>query len=151
MPACRAKGCKLRYRFLLADASTAIGDPDVALAHDDVFVAPPSTWLLRPLFDRAERPFRFHVETPKDIAFATGVFPDAARPQSFRATVGDLPMTPYSAFGKLRQIATDVGGRAVDIALAPGSFSVGEAKVLDWIRASADETGLLQALNGAGH
>ncbi len=47
-------------------------------------------------------------------------------------------MTPYSAFGKLRQIGIDVGGRAVDIALGPGSFSVGEGKVLDWIRASAE-------------
>ncbi len=49
VPTCRAKGCRLHYRFLLSDASTAIGDPDVALAHDEVFVAPPSTWLLRPL------------------------------------------------------------------------------------------------------
>jgi predicted metalloprotease with PDZ domain len=135
---CRTKGCRLRYRFLLAEASAALDDPDVAQAHGDVFVAPPSTWLLRPLMDRAERTFRFRVETPKDIAFATGVFPDASGPHSYRATVGDLPMTPYSAFGKLHEVATDVGGRSIDIALAPGSFSVGENKVLDWIHASAE-------------
>jgi len=48
----------VRYRFLLADASRKLDDPDLAQARADVFVAPPSTWLIRPLSDGSERSFR---------------------------------------------------------------------------------------------
>src|SRR5437773_85763 len=114
MPACRANKCHVRYRFLLPDASKSLHDPDVALAHDDVFVAPPSTWLLRPLSDRVDRSFRFHVTTPDDVTFASGVFPAQSEPSTFRAGVTDLPASPYSAFGRLRTMRFDVGGRAID-------------------------------------
>ena len=137
VPSCRSSGCRIRYRFLLADASVKLDDPDVAMAHDDVFVAPPSTWLLRPLTDREGRTFRFHVTTPKDIAFASGVFPSLSEANTFRASVADLPAAPYSAFGHFRALRIDVRGRAIDIALAPGGFVAGENVVIDWIRGSA--------------
>jgi hypothetical protein len=138
VPSCRTDGCRIRYRFLLADAAAKLRDPDVALAHRDVFVAPPSTWLLRPLLDRSERAVRFSVATPKDVIFASGIFPSPSEPNTFRATVADLPVAPYSAFGRLRVEPIDVGGRTVDVAFAPGGFAVGERAILDWIRASAD-------------
>src|SRR5439155_734320 len=79
---------------------------------------PPSTWLLRPLSDRVDRSFRFHVTTPDDVTFASGVFPAQSEPSTFRAGVTDLPASPYSAFGRLRTMRFDVGGRAIDVALA---------------------------------
>jgi len=88
--------------------------------------------------ERTERSFRFHVSTPKGIAFATGVFPHPSEADTFRASVADLPAAPYSAFGSLRAVRIDVGGRTIEIALAPGKFAVGEAAVLDWIRGAAD-------------
>jgi predicted metalloprotease with PDZ domain len=138
VPDCSSTGCRIRYRFLLADASTKLDDPDVAMSQGEVFEAPPSTWLLRPLTDRAARSFRFHVSTPKDVTFATGVFPSTSETDTFRASIGDLPAAPYSAFGNLRTVQIDVSGRSVDVAIAPGEFAVGETAVLDWIRASAD-------------
>jgi hypothetical protein len=138
VPACATEGCRIRYRFLLADASTRLRDPDVAMAHDDVFVAPPSTWLLRPLSDGADRSFRFHVRTPMGVTFASGVFPSPSEPETFRAKVADLPAAPYSAFGNLHTLHIDVSGRSVEVAIAPGAFAVGEPAVLDWIRISAD-------------
>jgi hypothetical protein len=66
------------------------------------------------------------------------VFPFVREADTFGASVADLPAAPYSAFGELRMRRLDVGGRAIDIAFAPGEFAVGETAVFDWIRVSAD-------------
>jgi predicted metalloprotease with PDZ domain len=134
---CRTAGCSVRYRFLLADASAQLRDPDLAMVQDDVFVAPPSTWLLRPLSVEGERAFRLHVTTPNGVSFATGVFPSSSEAGTYRAKVADLPVSPYSAFGPLRFSHIDTGGGALDVALAPGDFAAGESTVLDWIRTCA--------------
>jgi len=138
VPSCRAGGCQIRYRFLLADAAASLRDPDLAIAHEGVIVAPPSTWLLRPLTASRGGSFRFHVSTPPGVAFASGVFSSGSTANTFRADVADLPGAPFSAFGRLRESDMNVGGRALHVALAPGTFAVGERAVLDWIRRSAE-------------
>jgi len=137
VPACRS-GCQIRYRFLLADATKAINDPDVAIAHQGAFLAPPSTWLLRPSSGPANHRFRFHVTTPPGVAFATGVAPAPGAAGWYEAGIADLPSAPYSGFGRLAMSRMDVGGRALEIARAPGDFAVGEQAVVDWIRGSAE-------------
>jgi predicted metalloprotease with PDZ domain len=138
VPSCSTEGCQIRYRFLLADASASIDDLDVAIAHDGAFLAPPSTWLVRPLSGPAGKPFRFHVSKPRDVTFVTGVFPSPTEPDTFRADIADLPSAPYSAFGRLQESRIDVGGRTLEIAFAPGIFAAGQRAVLDWIQSSAD-------------
>jgi hypothetical protein len=123
---------------LLADATRAISDPDVAIAHQGALLAPPSTWLLRPASGPGALVFRFHVITPPGVAFATGVYPAPGGAGWYGATIADLPSTPYSGFGRLTMSRMDVGGRTLDIARAPGEFAVGEQAVTDWIRGSAE-------------
>jgi hypothetical protein len=137
VPGCRS-GCRIRYRFLLAEATKTIADPDVAIAHQGALLAPPSTWLVRPASGPGNLAFRFHVTTPPGVAFATGVYPAARSPGWYEGTVSDLPSAPYSGFGRLTMSRLDVGGRSLDIARAPGEFTVGEQAVSKWIRGSAE-------------
>src|SRR5262249_40935314 len=116
----------------------AIRDPDIAIAHQGAFLAPPSTWLLRPTTGPSNRTFRFRVTTPPGTAFATGVFPSKNAPGWYEATITDLASAPYSGFGKLTMSRMDVRGRTLQIARAPGEFDVGEPAILDWIRTSAE-------------
>jgi hypothetical protein len=92
----------------------------------------------------------------------SGVFPWASEADTYRATVGDLPASPYSAFGPLRVLHVEVGGHALEVALAPGDFAVGQSVLFDWIRASASvvaryygrfpiERALLVVLPSTGH
>jgi predicted metalloprotease with PDZ domain len=134
---CRS-GCQIHYRFLLAEATKAIRDPDTAIAHQGAFLAPPSTWLLRPTTGPSARSFRFRVTTPPGSAFATGVFPSKIAPGWYEASVADLASAPYSGFGRLSMSRMDIGGRTLQIARAPGEFVVGDQAILDWIRTSAE-------------
>ena len=128
VPSCRS-GCQIRYRFLLADATKSIRDPDVAIAHQ--CFAPPSTWLLRPSSGPINRSFRFHVTTPPGVAFATGVFPAPGASGWYEAGIANLPSAPYSGFGRLAMSRMAIGQRTLDIARAPGEFDAGEQAVVD--------------------
>jgi hypothetical protein len=135
-PSCSADGCRLRYRFLLADAAEALNDVGVAAPHGSAFLAPPSTWLLRPLRARGGRPYRFHVAP--GASFVTGVFPapDGAL-DTYEADVSDLPAAPYSAFGAVRSTVLRERGSSIVVAFLPGELDVPDEVVLDWVANAA--------------
>jgi hypothetical protein len=137
-PACATSGCRLRYRFLLAEAADAIGDYGIAAAHGDALLAPPSTWLLHPLGAPAGRPYRFHVSAGGDASFVTGVFPtpDGA-PNTYGADVSDLPQAPYSAFGVARSSVIRAAGSEVVVAFLPGEIDAGDEAVIAWVETAA--------------
>ncbi|HEX9297329.1 MAG TPA: hypothetical protein VF881_15915 [Polyangiaceae bacterium] len=137
VPSCRSQGCQIRYRFMLEEASTTLDDLDLAMAHEGAFIAPPSTWLVRPTAGPVGQPFRFRVRAPPGVSFVTGVFPSASEPDTFRADIGDLSSTSYTAFGRLGTSRLTIGGATLEVALAPGSFAVGERALFEWIEASA--------------
>ncbi len=137
VPSCQLQGCEVSYRFMLEEAATSLHDLDMALAHEGAFVAPPSTWLLRPAAGPVGKPFRFRVHAPRDTSFVTGVFPAPSEPDTFRADIGDLSSTSYSAFGRLATTRLPIGGGTLEIARAPGSFAAGDRAIYDWIEASA--------------
>lgn len=131
VPGCATNGCRLRYRFALADAARALGDVDRALAIGDAWLAPPSTWLLRPLHPEGRAPFRLTVTTPPGVAFVSGLARDAGG--AFVADVSDVAEAPYSGFGKLRLRRLELGGGTVEIALAPGELGRSDDDVVHWI------------------
>jgi hypothetical protein len=133
VPSCQLHGCKIRYRFALADAALSLREPDLADAHDGVIVAPPSSWLVRPLVEQPGKRFRLQVTTAAGVAFATGVPPLPNEPGWFGAPVEDLPFTPYSAFGNLEIWHTRAGASALEIGFGPGEFAVGQRRVAAWI------------------
>jgi predicted metalloprotease with PDZ domain len=138
VPQCRSSGCRLRYRFLLAQAATSLSDTDVAVGHRGAFIAPPSTWLLRPLSGPADKPFTFHVSRPPDVAFATGVFPWPGSPDTYGASIGFLSAAPYTAFGQWRLSRMAARNATLEIGIAPGTFEAGEAAVNEWIVSAVD-------------
>ena len=135
VPACTRFGCRVRYRFLLAEAARSIDDLDRAVAYDDAYLAPPSTWLLYP---QSKTPlsgaWSLRVRGTDDAAFVTGLFRDGRG--GYAADVSDLPDSPYSAFGKLRVRKLSAPGGEVDVAFGPGDLGLPEADVLAWVDTS---------------
>jgi hypothetical protein len=46
-PGCAARGCRIRYRFMLREAAQARDDEDLATLYGEVIESPPGAWLLR--------------------------------------------------------------------------------------------------------
>jgi hypothetical protein len=138
VPACAARGCRLRYRFLLGDAA-GLANVDVAFERNGVIVAGPSTWLLHPLGPTAGSHYHFRVHAPPEVTFVTGVQPAAdGEPGAYEADVTDLALAPHAAFGPLRVRHLSVGGARVDLAIVPGDLSLDDGAVAAWVQASAD-------------
>ncbi len=135
----RAKGCRVRYRFLLAQAARESGDVSLARAVGGAIEAPPSTWLLRPVQGSPGIRLRFHVTSAPGESFVTGVFPVAGVSDTYQVDASVAGRLPYSAFGDLRvrEIeAGDHGGGQIVAAILPGQLA-SEDDVLEWIRTSA--------------
>lgn len=140
-PACSSEGCRLRYRFLLADAANAIEDFGLAATHGSAFLAPPSTWLLRPLGAPGGQPYRFRLDPEPAGSFVTGVYPapDGA-PNTYQADVSDLPAAPYSAFGAARVAVVRERGSDIVVAFLSGELDAPDEAVLGWIANAARVT-----------
>src|SRR5437899_7828008 len=98
-PSCRSRPCRIRYRFALAEAAREVHDRNRAVEQEGAILAPPSSWLVRPLAD-GDRRFRLEVTTPPGTVFVTGLLPAGEGPGSgYEATLADLEEAPYSGFG----------------------------------------------------
>ena len=136
-PTCERGPCRLRYRVALDRAARALDDRGIAAAYGDVLLAPPSSWLARPLGDGAGGRYRFTVETPDGVSFATGVTPAPGAPGAYEAGTGDLWQAPYSAFGPMEHARVPVAGGVVDVAIGSGEWPLPRDEVLEWVRRSA--------------
>jgi hypothetical protein len=134
VPSCAA-GCRISYRFALAEAARERDDRNVARMHgDDAVEAPPSSWLLRPLDADVGLPFRFHVTSQPGEAFATGVFPVEGVADTYEGRTAPGFDLPYAAFGKIRRVQLARG--RVEVALFPGTLH-DEPAVTAWVERSA--------------
>jgi hypothetical protein len=130
LPEC-AKGCQVRYRYLLRDAAAALGDVALARQGRGVVLAPPSTWLLRPEHAAPGTALRFHVTAAPGEAFVTGVFVapgETPASGTYEAHAGDELQLPYSAFGTLK--LHELANGSATLALLPGALP--EADVVAW-------------------
>lgn len=136
LPACPLEGCRLAYRFALADAAREIDHVAVAAisTYGGAILSPPSAWLLHPCDPVDGQRFRLRVSAAPGISFATGLFPapDGA-PDEYEAEVSDLPRPPYSAFGDLRLQHADVGGARLDVARLPGALDLPDEAIHRWV------------------
>jgi predicted metalloprotease with PDZ domain len=137
LPAVRCDGgCRLRYRFLLDEATRGGGTHDAAFQQAGALVASPSRWLVRPA-ERARGRYRLHVETPRGTTFATGLFTAAGG--GYEADLADLPEAPYSAFGPFEPAHIQVPGGEVEVAILPGETALGRAAILAWVERAAGD------------
>ena len=138
---CPERGCRVRYRYLLAKAARAVDDVDEAMAHSGSYLATPPLWLLRPTQDFDEARARLHVSVPPGLRFVTGLFPaPGGSPDTYEADLWHLDAAPYSAFGPLRTLSADVQGGRLEVAIPPG-FQRSEEELLAWATRSAQVVG----------
>lgn len=129
VPQC-AKGCRLRYRFLLRAAALTLRDPQAAAEYGGAFVAPPSTFLLHPK-DVELLGYRLQVTAPAGIHFLSGLR-RTGEPDSYLSTSG-LSVTPLCAFGAWRVHALEVGGSHVTLGVAPVRFGMEDQAIQAWV------------------
>ena len=101
MHGCADNGCRVRYRFNLAEAAAALGGPGEAEGNGASLEAPPSSWLVHPMTPASGAPFRFRVTTPPGLDFVSGSWPLAGSDGTYQGDVFDLNSSPYAAFGPL--------------------------------------------------
>lgn len=127
-PGCAARGCRIRYRFLLQEAAGASDDEDLAKRYGEIIESPPGAWLLRPLRVLTGTSAELTVSTPEGLRFVAGL-PEG--PLS-AAVLGELP---YAAFGDLRVETLRLPGGSLTAAIAKGRW--GEEELIEWIRSAA--------------
>ncbi|PYQ10678.1 MAG: hypothetical protein DMF80_23585 [Acidobacteria bacterium] len=131
-PPCRSRPCRIRYRFALAEAARDVHDRNRAIEQEGAFLAPPSSWLVRPLEGGQSR-FRLEVQAPPGTVFVTGLLPSRGGPASaYEATLDDLEEAPYSGFGPFETARIDVPGGVVDVAIAPGERDLPTRALTAW-------------------
>ncbi len=136
-PVCGRGPCRIRYRFLLAEAARAQRNPDTALEYRGVLVAPPSSWLLTPAQEAAGPACRFRVRTPEGVGFATGVFPVPGSVDTYELGAEDLESPPLAAFGPLQTDRIEVPGATVLLAVTPGELGVPRPALQGWVERAA--------------
>jgi predicted metalloprotease with PDZ domain len=135
-----ASGCDVRYRFLLTRAGQEIDEDDIAMSSRNLAEAPPSAWLLRPMQIFEKAPVHLHVVSHvPDVIMATGLRrARSGEAGAYDLTQGELPITPYTVFGKLRVQEIDAGkGAHIQFAIGPGKSKSDDAALKKWIQRSA--------------
>jgi len=141
-PEC-ARGCHVRYRFLLRASAERLRDLDMASAWEGVIEASPSLWLLHPALAPTGTRYRFHVRRPLGLTFVTGVTATAdGPPDTYEADASSLGTAPYAAFGALRTRHVEaVSGATIDLAIAPASYGATDDAIVAWAARSARTIG----------
>jgi hypothetical protein len=137
LPACPAGGCRLRYRFALAEAADAVERDTVAARYGGAVLSPPSSWLLRPVHTTEEQAVRLHVTAPAGTAFATGLAVAEGSTDEYAADLSDLARSPFTAFGDLRVRDIAVGKQPIQIARFPGPLDISDDETAAWIGGTA--------------
>jgi hypothetical protein len=143
LPPCPSQGCRVRYRFALAEAARRVGDIGCAEEVNGAFLTSPSAWLLHPAEPGEDgRSFELRVDTPPGVSFVAGLLPLGAGamalpPAAYAADVADLPNPAWAAFGEMRLRRVAVEDEAIDLAVLPGAFEAGEGAVTGWVENAA--------------
>jgi hypothetical protein len=128
----------VRYRFALREAALELMDVETAIASGDIFVAPPSTWLLHPDAD-SPGDFRFHVTTAGGARFVAGTHPSPdGAPDTYQAPVAALWDTGFAVFGGFHLETVESGPARVLVAIAPQGLPLTDAETAAWTRSAVD-------------
>lgn len=126
------RGCRIRYRYLLAEAARANNNLEIAKLGNEIIYAPPSTWLIHPAYKNFDHQVTFHVKTPEGLSFVSGAFPTEKK-DTYQVPSSEIHQLSYSAFGKMRLHTIKLKGGKIDLAIAPGSNSINDEQVINWV------------------
>jgi hypothetical protein len=129
-------GRHVQYRFALRKAAEKLMDPETAISAGDAWVAPPSTWLLRP--PRAvQGAFRFRVAFPPTAVFVSGTHPSGdGAPDTYEAPTSALDEASFAAFGRLAVRDILEGEAHVLVAIAPSGLKLTPEDAAGWVSRS---------------
>lgn len=130
---CLSSGCRVRYTFALRDAASTIAGVDTALAAGGLIVAPPSTWLLRPVGETAPSPqrrLRFRVAGAR---FASGMLRAAHATDFFEASTSDVDAASFAVFGPFDEETVRSGTSELELAVAPRGLAMTATDVRAWL------------------
>lgn len=129
-------GCRVRYRFALAEVARALGDPETAIASGGAYIAPTSTFLLHPSLDHDARgAIRIEVHA-EEGRFFTALHPAPEGPKgTYALDREDLRDAGFSAFGELDHVPIDVSGARIDVAIARAGMPLDVEATTRWLRA----------------
>ncbi|MFT3766564.1 MAG: hypothetical protein QM820_13775 [Minicystis sp.] len=138
LPPCPPAGCRVRYRFALAEAARRTGDIGCAEAEGGAILTSPGAWLIHPADCDAGQAFELRVTTPPGTAFVSGLLPAgsdafALPPAVYRADVADLANPAWAAIGALHLVRVNVGAQTIDAAVLPGPLAAQDEMVRAWI------------------
>ncbi|APR84694.1 Hypothetical protein A7982_10043 [Minicystis rosea] len=138
IPPCPLDGCRIRYRFALAEAARRTGDIGCADTVSGGILTSPSAWLLHPVDADAGQPFELRVVTPPGTTFVSGLLPAgdgpfALPPAVYRADVADLANPAWAAIGSLHLLRVIVGAQTIDAAVLPGPLAAQDDMLRAWI------------------
>ena len=134
---CDRAPCRAQYRFLLGEAARTIDDRDTAFAHRGAFVAPASTWLLKPGRPLTDDRFRLHVTTAPGVNYVNGLLPALGAAGTQEGRVVDLEGSPYAAFGLDASTRVDLPEGELVVAMSAGAPTLGRGAIARWIDARA--------------
>ncbi len=129
---CLASGCRIRYTFALGKAASSIGSVDTAMAAGGLVIAPPSTWLLRPVTAAPSEEGRMRFRVAGD-GFASGMSRSATAPEFFEASTFDIDAASFAVFGPFRAETVRSGSSQVDVTVAPSGLAMSAADVKAWV------------------
>lgn len=144
---CVAAGCTLTFDFHLGAAARSMREPDYAMLGKGVFIAAPSTFLLRPLHDGPDEnerlgpnaasgdTFRLRV---KGTTFVSSLSPVAGERETVQGSLSDLPSTGYVGFGDFHVEHLTIRGSDVAVAIDAGAGVERRSGLLTWVRQKAE-------------
>ena len=134
---CDRAPCRASYRVLLGEAARTVDDRDTALAHRGAFVAPASTWLLKPGLPLEDDRFRLHVTTAPGVNYVNGLFAAKDAPDTQEGRIVDLEGSPYAAFGLASSTRVDLPEGELVVAMSAGAPGLGRDAIERWIEVRA--------------
>lgn len=130
---CDHAPCRARYRVLLGDAARTLDDRDTALVHRGAFLAPASTWLLRPGRPLPDDRFCLHVTTAPGVNYVNGLFTARGAPDAQEGRIADLEGSPYAAFGLGNAERVELPEGELMVAMSSGAPALGREAIAKWI------------------
>jgi hypothetical protein len=133
-----ARGCRVKYTYLLRQAAETLHDPETAIASAGLIAAPPATWLLRP--DRARGGlFRFHFAGVSADGFATSIRRESPLDfGTFVAPAETLEDSSFVAFGTFDDARFHEGTLKAEVVSSVGLEPLGAADVKQWVSTAVD-------------
>ncbi|MEP7121675.1 MAG: hypothetical protein ABJE95_12220 [Byssovorax sp.] len=125
--------CRVRYRVLLGEAARDLDDRDTAQVHRGAYLAPSSTWLLRPARPLLDDRFLLHVTTAPGVNYVNGLFSAKNAPDQQEGRIADLEGSPYAAFGLAPIQRIELPQGELSVAMSAGAPALGREAIEKWI------------------